>query len=180
MSLVLRLSEEQDTAEPRLSEIVSLINRVYSEAEAGMWNDGFQRVKPSEVVQYISDKNLIFAFKDEKLVGSVFVTQLSKTLGEFGMLVCEPSHRHQGIGRRLIAAAEDRCRELGCSQMQLEILYPKDWSQPTKEILKVWYPALGYRKGAEENFNEMYPQLAPVLAAACAFSTYTKDLGESS
>lgn len=176
MRMDVRLCEISDSEEPRLSEVISLINRVYAEAEHGMWKEGFQRAQIEEVKQYIANQNLIFAFKGDRLVGSVFVTCLNETLGEFGMLVCDPCERHQGIGRSLIAAAEARCAHLGCERMQLELLYPRDWPQKTKEILKVWYPKLGYVKGPEEDFNKMYPQLAPVLATDCVFSTYTKSL----
>lgn len=177
MSITVRLCQSEDVQEPKLTEIVALINKVYADAEDGMWKPGFERVQKEEVISFIHNQNLIFAFKGEVLVGSVFVTKLSDDLGEFGMLVCEPTERHQGIGKALIKAAESRCVELGCRTMQLELLYPRDWPQKTKEILKVWYPHLGYTKGPEEDFNKMYPQLAPVLATECVFATYTKSLG---
>ena len=174
MNTEIRICEAKDMQEPQLDCVTSLINRVYAEAEAGMWKPGFKRVEKAEVANFIDKKQLIFAVKAEKIIGSVFVTVLESGRGEFGMLVCDPKERHQGIGRKLIAAAEKHCRRLGCQEMQLELLYPRDRPQETKEILKVWYPKLGYQQGPAEDFNAVYPQLAPLLATDCVFSTYIK------
>ena len=175
-TIIIRPCHNDDLQEPRLSQIVTLINEVYAVAEVGMWAPHFKRVQKDEVITFIRETKLIFALKDDRIVGSIFVTKLNASLGEFGMLVCDPSERHQGIGRRLIAAAEEHCRNLGCSTMQLELLYPRDWPQKTKEILKEWYPKLGYQKGQEEDFNKYYPQLKPVLATECVFAIYKKSL----
>jgi GNAT superfamily N-acetyltransferase len=176
VNVEIRLSVADDAGKARKTEIASLINRVYAEAEEGMWQPEFHRVQLDEVEQLIIEQKLILAILKGRIIGSVFVTQLNDTLGEFGMLVCEPEYRHQGTGRKLIDAAEKLCLAKGCSAMQLELLYPRHWLQKSKEILKVWYPKLGYVKGGEQNFNSLYPQLAPVLATECVFSVYTKRL----
>jgi GNAT superfamily N-acetyltransferase len=93
------------------------------------------------------------------------------------MLAADPKHRGLGIGRELVAFAEGRAGERGCSEMQLELLVPAGWSHPSKEFLRGWYTRIGYRHAYTSELGELYPGLAPLLATACDLEVYRKDLG---
>lgn len=57
-------------------------------------------------------------------------------------LAIEPSHQRQGLGRRLMALAEERAREAGVHQVRL------DTAIPAEHLIR-WYEALGYAKIGE-------------------------------
>ena len=48
------------------------------------------------------------------------------------MLVAAPDQRGTGVGRALVAFAEQRSRERGLRAMQLELLLPRTWQHPTR------------------------------------------------
>ncbi|HWO58340.1 MAG TPA: GNAT family N-acetyltransferase [bacterium] len=54
----------------------------------------------------------IGAFADERLVGAV-VASHDRRRGWINRLAVDPSHRHRGVGRQLIAAAESTLRARG-------------------------------------------------------------------
>jgi GNAT superfamily N-acetyltransferase len=92
------------------------------------------------------------------------------------MLVADPAHRGEGIGREVVDFAEDLAVRRGRRTMQLELLVPRNWSHPTKEFLHAWYSRLGYRPVHTGSIDEHYPRLAPLLATACDFVVYDKVL----
>ena len=130
-----------------------------------------------EELRQMADKGEIFtARKGEDVVGCIQCKMLSAEGAEFGMLVVDPKHRKGGIGKKLIEFAEAACKEQGAKWMQLCLLHPKAWEQPTKQILKKWYPSLGYAKQEELDFSADYGALAKELAGECYFTVYRKTL----
>lgn len=166
-----------------LSRLVDLINRVYRESERGMWrNETFQRTNKAEVCSLIRAGELFVARlpkQGDAVAGCVHVKMVNPTLGEFGMLVVDPSLRKMGIGRKLIERAEQEAHQRGAKTMQLLLLHPKPPapSNPDKDILgKKWYPKLGYQPGPDIDFALDYPDLAAGLASPCHFQIFTKPL----
>jgi ribosomal protein S18 acetylase RimI-like enzyme len=92
------------------------------------------------------------------------------------MLVADPAHRRQGVGRELIGFAERWSQAQGLDTMQLELLVPRQWRHPTKEFLKAWYTRIGYHQVRSGLIEESYPELAPHLATPCDFVIYHKRL----
>ena len=95
---------------------------------------------------------------------------------EFGMLVAAPEQRGTGVGRALVAHAEQDTRERGRPTMQLELLVPREWRHPHKEFLKAWYGRIGYRKVRTGSIDAAHPHLAPLLATPCDLEVYEKPL----
>ena len=60
--------------------------------------------------------------------------------------------------------------------MQLELLVPREWRHPGKELLRAWYSRLGYRRIRTGSSEDSYPNLAPLLATPCDIDVYEKPL----
>ncbi len=162
-----------------VAQVVDLVNRVYAEAEKGLWQDGAERTDATEISAAIRGGEFVAARLDGDLVGAVHIATLNEKpspLGEFGMLVAAPEVRSVGIGRDLVAFAEDWARRQAFAAMQLELLVPQTWTHPVKEFLHGWYTRIGYRPVRTEPFDVAYPALAPLLATPCDFVIYHKPL----
>ncbi len=157
-------------------ELAGLVNRVYAVAEEGLWADGSPRTTPAEMAELIAAGQIAVAQAQERIVGAVRIRRLDTGEGELGMLVADPAHRGTGVGRELIRFAERWARDQGLDTMQLEVLVPRRWAHPSKEFLKAWYTRVGYRPVQTGQFDESYPELAPLLATPCDFIIYHKNL----
>ncbi|MFS8096795.1 GNAT family N-acetyltransferase [Lentzea alba] len=157
-------------------EIAGLVNRVYAEAEAGIWVDGAARTTEAEVEGLIGAGQIAVTRSDSRVVGAVRIQRLDDGVGEFGMLVAAPEERGTGVGRNLVSFAEGWARAQGLPRMQLELLVPRTWAHPSKEFLKGWYTRIGYRVVRTGDFGADYPELVPHLACPCDFLVFHKDL----
>ena len=93
------------------------------------------------------------------------------------MLSAKEEHTGKGLGRLLFAASENKGREDGCEEMQLEILQPSEWQHPKKQILHQWYSErLGYKVGEALDFSKDYPQMNIHTACHLKFTAYIKKL----
>lgn len=85
----------------------------------------------------------------------------------FGLLSVDPQYQKKGIGRRLVAAAEEFARETGARCMDLRIIH-------LRTELPVIYGKLGYTVTGEEP----YPvERNHMLTQPVHFITMTKELG---
>jgi ribosomal protein S18 acetylase RimI-like enzyme len=95
------------------------------------------------------------------LAGAVYV-QLKGNRGYFGMLSIDPARQKQGLGARLMAAAEARCRNAGCHEMELEVVNLRTELPP-------FYRRFGYTEEGTRPFSD--PAKVP-----CHFIVMTKPL----
>lgn len=160
------------------NEIAGLVNRVYAEAEAGLWVDGAGRTTEAEVAGLIDAGQIAVARSADRVVGAVRIQQLDDGLGEFGMLVAAPDQRGTGLGRDLVNFAEQWARSHGLAGMQLELLVPRTWQHPVKEFLRGWYTRIGYQVVRTGDFSADFPDLVPHLACPCDFLIFRKDLSQ--
>ena len=159
-----------------MERIGELANEVYAVAEAGLWTDGATRTSVGEIADLTRAGQIAVARMAGQVVGCVRLQRLDERTGEFGMLCADPAHRGVGIGRELIRFAERTAGSDGMSTMQLELLVPRDWTHPTKQFLADWYSRIGYRIARSGTIDELYPELAPLLATPCDFVIYRKEL----
>jgi ribosomal protein S18 acetylase RimI-like enzyme len=71
---------------------------------------------PERVAPLIDTGALLVAVEDGAVVGAVIVG-FDGWRGNFYRLAVAPSHRRRGIGRRLVAAGEERLRALGAPRV---------------------------------------------------------------
>lgn len=163
--------------ERTVGELTDLVNAVYATAEEGLWVDGATRTTAEEMAGMIAAREIAVARVDGRIVGCVRVQELDDGNGELGLLAADPGRRGEGIGRELVTFAEQVSRRQGSAVMQLELLVPRGWSHPSKELLHAWYTRTGYRPVRTGSIDEAYPHLAPLLATPCDFVVYHKPLG---
>jgi ribosomal protein S18 acetylase RimI-like enzyme len=166
-----------DSADAELvAELADLVNRVYEVAEDGLWRNGATRTTPAEMSGLIDAGEIAVATIDGELAGAVRVQVLDESTGEFGMLVADPERRGVGVGSALVTFAERHCSERGLRTMQLEVLVPRTWRHPSKVRLDDWYRRIGYQVARKTEVDELYPELAPLLATPCDFVVYEKTI----
>ncbi|WP_327232867.1 GNAT family N-acetyltransferase [Streptomyces sp. NBC_01317] len=163
-----------------VGDLTALINDVHAVQERGLWAEGTVRTTTGEVAGMISAGEIAVARMDGRIVGCVRVRRIGGT-GEFGMLAAAADHRGVGVGRELVAFAEELGRRDGLTEMEVELLVPWAWSHPSKDFLFDWYTRRGYR---EVGYREIAagtpgasrPHPAPLLATPCDVLILRKDL----
>jgi GNAT superfamily N-acetyltransferase len=174
---VVRLLDAADSDDAQLVErLTGLINDVYKNAESGLWRNRATRTTASEIAELIAARQIAVATRHGQIAGSVRIHDVSGSTCEFGMLVAAPEQRSTGVGRALIDFAERHARECGRRAIQLELLVPRNWSNPSKEFLKSWYGRRGYRLIRTDSIDHAHPHLAPLLATPCDLTIYEKPL----
>lgn len=83
------------------------------------------------------------------LVASVYV-ETRGARGYFGMLAVDPMYQGKGFGARMVRAAEDHCRERGCTAMDITVL-------SLRPELLPFYHRLGYEESGTEEFRPSRP-----------------------
>lgn len=123
------------TAQTREAEvIVEIVNEAYRVEDFFKVGD---RTGTSEIAQLLAkDMFLVADDGDGGVAGCVYVA-IKEGRGYFGMLSVVPQHQGNGLGRRLVDAAEQYCAERGCAELDL-------WVVDLREELPPWYRKLGY------------------------------------
>ncbi|KAJ6440900.1 acetyltransferase (GNAT) family domain-containing protein [Purpureocillium lavendulum] len=169
-----------------VSRVAVLVNKVYFDAEGGIFHDGYQRTSAAEIGRFITDQRLVLArlagpsssptTGPEDVIGCVYVKTLSPDLGDFGMLALDAAYRGGGLGRDLVLFAEAHCRRIGCTKMQLELLVPTTFEHALKTRMQAWYQRMGYRIVKLGKFQDEYPALASLLTGPADYKIFEKDL----
>ena len=162
-----------------VERLAALVNEVYAIAERGLWREGAARTSAADLAQLIRAGELAVAWRGEEVAGCVRVHDLADDVAELGMLVSAPDERGTGVGRALVAFAEARSRRRGMRAIRLELLVPREWRHPGKELLRGWYGRSGYRLIGTADVAGPYPQLVPLLVTPCDVETYEKPLRPS-
>ncbi|KAK3381150.1 hypothetical protein B0H63DRAFT_523884 [Podospora didyma] len=171
-----------------LAYLTNLINTVYTKEEGEFWKEGlFSRCGPEDVRAYILAGQLAIAWRQGStasqspdtadLMGCVRVQMMDQRRGEFGVLVCDPTFRGAGVGRDLLAFAEDWARSQGAEVMELEVLCPDGgWEHDGKARLVAWYERVGYVLVRVSEVKDEFPWLADILARPAKVRVYQKPL----
>jgi GNAT superfamily N-acetyltransferase len=98
------------------------------------------------------------------LVGCVYV-EVRGARSYMGLLSVDPTRQRAGLGRWLVAAAEDYARKAGCDAMDLRIISPR------AESLLPFYQHLGYTETGTAPFSSDLKPKVP-----CHYITMAKPL----
>jgi ribosomal protein S18 acetylase RimI-like enzyme len=96
----------RDATAADVEAIARLVNRAFLVERFFVEGD---RTSPAEISRMLESGAFLLAEADGRLVACVYV-ELRGERGYFGMLSVDPSRQGEGLGRRLVDAAEDRCR----------------------------------------------------------------------
>jgi len=141
--------------------IAGLVNRAFLVER--FFVDG-DRTSPTEISRLLDVGAFLLAETDGRLVACVYV-ELRGARGHFGMLSVDPSRQGQGLGRLLVAAAEERCRREGCRMMEIHVV-------DLRQELPPLYRRLGYVEVGTEPFPDKERAKRPAR-----FIVMTKPLG---
>ena len=97
------------------------------------WNNPYQDINRKLSVQ---PELFLVAVAGETVVGSV-MAGYDGHRGWLYYLASDPARRGEGIGRRLVEAAEERLLAMGCPKVQLMV-------RPENNVAQGFYDALGY------------------------------------
>ena len=146
-----------------LGSILTLINTAF---EVERFFKNRDRLTAEDLESHFKAGTFLVSEEDHRITGCIYV----KRGGErayFGLLSVNPSRQKSGIGRRLVAAAEEFARETGAHYMDLRIIHLRT------ELPEI-YGKLGYRITG----TEPYPQERNhMLTQPVHFITMTKELG---
>jgi len=140
--------------------LVRLVNVAFVVEQIAIEGD---RVDAERVRSFMDRGRFLLLEDAASLLGCVYVEQRSHR-GYVGLLAVEPQMQMKGLGRRLMAAAEQYLNEAGCQGVDLRIISARP------ELLR-FYSKLGY---AETGISPM-PVDAP-LKMACHFIHLSKPL----
>lgn len=135
--LTLRVGSASDC-----SVLVPLINSAFA-IEKFLAGERTNEDQLKEMMQ--KGKFLLGCDSSGQLVASVYV-EVRGARGYFGMLSVDPQHQGNGLGTKMVHAAEDYCRKNGCTAMDLTVLSLRPELPPL-------YRKLGYSESGIEEFR---------------------------
>jgi GNAT superfamily N-acetyltransferase len=121
------------------------------------------RITADEVRRCLGSGSFLILDDADGIAGCVYVRITGET-GYFGLLSTSPARQRQGIGARLVAAAEDRCRAAGCREMEIEVV-------DLRTELPPFYRRLGYTERGTRPFPDPDRATRP-----CHFIVMRKEL----
>lgn len=140
--------------------IVRIVNQAYLVESFFVEGD---RIAAEDVAALIARGEVLVAEgADGRVLGCIEVA-VREGRGYFGMLAVASDVLGRGLGRRLIAAAEDRVRAAGCSVIDIKVVN-------LRRELFPYYERLGYRRIGTEPYVHR-PVLQP-----CHMVRMRKDL----
>ena len=158
-----RFATEADT-----EALVSLINTAFQVEK--FFKIG-ERTDSTDVAAHLETGRFLLLEDETGIAGAVYLEVRQADVGDalrgyFGMLSVDPARQRAGVGRRLIAAAEEFCREQGCRFMDISIVN-----------LRTELPALYAKFGYREVGTETFPAEQMPVSQPCSFILMEKELG---
>lgn len=115
---------------------------------------------------YFREGRFLLAEDEAGLAACVFV-EIHGECGYLGLLSVDPARQKSGLGRWMVAAAEEFAREMGAQRMELTVVNLRTELPP-------YYRRLGYVEIGEEEMPEIW---ASRINRPCHFIRMAKTLG---
>jgi len=145
--------------------ITDVINRAFRSAE-NFFVKG-DRLDQTEVDRLLSTGTFLLAEAKNVMLGCVYVEPkfaVQSIRAYLGLLSVDPDQQGGGIGSKLMDAAEDHCRKLGCAFMDIHVVNLR------KEL-----PGFYHRRGyVETGTSEFPPEVETKIP--CHFIEMSKDI----
>jgi N-acetylglutamate synthase-like GNAT family acetyltransferase len=155
--------ETRFATETDLPAVMALINKAFKVEAFFIVRD---RLTPEEILAYFKKGRFLIAEENNTPAGVVYV-EMRGDRCYFGLLSVDLTRQKSGLGRRLIAAAEEFAREMGARHMDITVVNLRTELPP-------FYRKLGYTdNGTEPVRIEMIPR----LLQPAHFIKMTKPLG---
>lgn len=141
-------------AEHDLVEVEALMNFAYRQGNAGWTSEadliGGGRTSRAMLREDLAQRPdaalLLWRSAEGSLIGCVWVEPAGGDIWYLGSLTVEPRQQNAGLGRGLLAAAENWIRERGGREVEMTVVHVRD-------TLIAWYERRGYRPtGATKPF----------------------------
>jgi GNAT superfamily N-acetyltransferase len=145
------------------SGLAAVINRAFLVEE--FFVDG-DRTHVDEIAAKMREGIFLAAEDDGELVGCVYAQRRSDGRGYIGLLAVDPLRKGRGVGKILMAAAEEWCRAAGCAMVDLSVV-------SVRTELFPFYASLGYVERGVAPFADRPTKLP------CHFVVLTKPLADS-
>jgi len=142
---------------------MQLVNRAF--AVESFFITG-ERLTPERTREYTQTGRFLIAEEAGSLLGCVYV-ELHGKRAYLGLLSVDPSRQKTGLGRQLVAAAEEFAREMDAHHMDLTVVNLRTELPP-------FYQKLGYRIVGIEPIR---PEMVPRVTQPCHFIRMSKPLG---
>jgi GNAT superfamily N-acetyltransferase len=149
--------------EPDLPNLMALINQAFKVEAFFIEGD---RLSPEDTRAYFKKGRFLLADENSALAGVIYV-ELRSDRSYFGLLSVNPDLQKTGLGRRLIAVAEEFAREMGAHHMDITVVNLRTELPP-------FYRKLGY---IDDGTAPVRPDMIPRLLQPCHFIKMTKPLG---
>ena len=149
--------------EADLTGLTVLINKAFKVEAFFIVRD---RLVPEEALEYFRKGRFMLAEENGALAGVVYV-ELRGDRSYLGLLSVNPDLQKSGLGRKLMAAAEEFAREMGSHHMDLTVVNLRTELPP-------FYRKLGY---TENGTAPIRPEMVPRVTQPCHFIRMTKALG---
>ncbi|WP_260483095.1 GNAT family N-acetyltransferase [Sphingomicrobium flavum] len=159
--------------------LLALIQSAYrGESSRAGWTTeadllGGQRTDPEGLDAIFANpkQTLLAARQDGDLVGCIALTDKGAGRHYFGMLTIAPTQQGAGLGKQLLAAAEQQARDAGASVMEM-------WVIKQRADLIAWYERRGYlATGRHEPFPMADPRFGLPKRDDLEFAVFEKPLG---
>lgn len=125
--------------------LIPLINSAFAAAEPFMTGP---RTDPTRLAQAMDSGTLLVAEDASGHLRASVYAEVRGTRGYVGMLAVDPGQQRRGIGRRMMAAAEEFLRSKGCVVLDITVLSLRPELPPL-------YRQLGFAETGTEPF--LYP-----------------------
>jgi GNAT superfamily N-acetyltransferase len=142
----------RDATTGDIDAIVSVVNAAYVVEEEFRLRG--KRTDADDVAAHLKTGSFLVALDGESTAGCVYV-EATAARGYFGMLSVDPDRQYGGLGKQLVAAAEQWCRERGCTEMTITVVN-------ARTVLFPWYGKLGYTETGREPFPQPERMTIPV------------------
>ena len=157
----IRFADESD-----LPTLMALVNDAFRVESFFITGD---RLNTERTRESFERGRFLVAEENGELAGCVYV-EMHGDRSYFGMLSVHPRRQKSGLGRKLIAAAEEFAREMGSHHMDITVVNLRTELPP-------FYRKLGYVENGTEPIRE---HMVPRVTQQCHCVKMTKPLGGAS